>query len=167
MIKLLRSISGANDILSHTFEDLPTVLERAISVATVEASGCQFCPEAHNIIRIARHIEIKWSIYKLEANRGEFVEDLPLANECRTLKELLLSIMDIKERKPSTMSSVDTFGWAHDNRFERANFNNVAGNYTVNSISNTFIFIKQESGVGICSVIVLLILAFLFFRLLL
>jgi hypothetical protein len=75
--------------------------------------------------------------------------------------------MDIKEPKPSTMSSVHTFGWAHDNQFERANFNNVAGNYTVTSISNTFIFTKQVSGVGIYSVIVLLILGFLFFRLLL
>ena len=75
--------------------------------------------------------------------------------------------MDMKERKPSTMSSADTLGWAHDNQFEGANFTNVAGNYRVNSISNTFIFIKQESGVGVCSAIVLLILGFLFFRLLL
>jgi hypothetical protein len=75
--------------------------------------------------------------------------------------------MDVKERKPSTMSSADTLGWAHDNRFEGAKFNNVAGNYTVNSTSNTFIFIKQESGVGVCSAIVLLILGFLFFRFLL
>ena len=75
--------------------------------------------------------------------------------------------MDITEPKPSTMSSADTLGCAHDNRFEGTNFTNVAGNYTVNSISNTFIFIKQVSGVGIYSVIVLLILGFLFFRLLL
>ena len=75
--------------------------------------------------------------------------------------------MDIKECKPSTMSSVDTLGWAHDNRFEGPNFTHVAGNYGVNSISNTFIFIKQESGVGIYSMIILLISGFLFFRLLL
>ena len=74
--------------------------------------------------------------------------------------------MDIKERKPSTMSSADTLGWAHDNQFEGASFNNVAGNYAVDSSPSTFIFIKQESGVGVCSTIISLILAFIFFCLL-
>ncbi|KAF8694389.1 hypothetical protein AX14_002056 [Amanita brunnescens Koide BX004] len=163
LIKLLRFISGAEDVLSHTFEGLPPVLQQAISVASLEAS-CQLRPKACDIARIARRIQIKWSIYRLEVDRGEFAEDLP--NDCRTLRELLQSIMDIKERKPSTMSSADTLGWAHDNRFEGASFNNIAGNYTVNSSSSTFIFIKQESGVGVCSTIISLILAFIFFRLL-
>ncbi|KAF8713867.1 hypothetical protein AX14_012911 [Amanita brunnescens Koide BX004] len=162
MIELLRSISGAKDDLSDTLEDLPTVLQRAICIASLEA-GCQFCPKARDIVRIADRIQIKSSTYQLEADRVEFRENLPLANECHTLKELLQSIMDIREQ---TLHHAKR-GYpllARDNQFEGANFTNIVGNYKVNSISNTFIVIKQESGV---SVIVLLILAFLFFRLLL
>ncbi len=48
------------------------------------------------------------------------------------------------------------FGGAHDIRIEGGNIANVAGS------SNSVIFIKQELGVG---VLVLLLLALLFFRL--
>ena len=71
--------------------------------------------------------------------------------------------MDVKEPKPTTTSSASILDRAHDNRIDRAKFTNVAGN----SISNTFILIKLESGIGVGGVIVLSILAFLFFRLLL
>ena len=32
-------------------------------------------------------IQTKWSVYRLEANRGEFTQDLD--SDCRTLEELL------------------------------------------------------------------------------
>ena len=71
--------------------------------------------------------------------------------------------MDVKEHKCFTTSSAGIFDGAHNLRIDRAKFTNVAGNSTVNSFSNTFIVVKQESsGVGVRSVIVLLILAFLF-----
>ena len=67
----------------------------------------------------------------------------------------------IIENKPSTASGANILSGAHDNKISGGKFTNVRGNYTVNS--NT-ILIKQESGIGIGSVIVVLILAFLFFR---
>ena len=70
-------------------------------------------------------------------------------------------IQFIIEREPSTASGASILGGAHDNRISGAEFNNVRGNYTVNS--NT-VLIKQESGIGIGGMIVVLILAFLFFR---
>ena len=51
MADLLSSISGATGVLSDISEDLPIVLERAISMASLEAYACQFCPKAHVIIR--------------------------------------------------------------------------------------------------------------------
>ncbi|KAF8703906.1 hypothetical protein AX14_014134 [Amanita brunnescens Koide BX004] len=156
MIELLQSISEANEVLSDTFEDLSIVLERAISSASFEASGCRFCPKARDIIFIVDRIQNKWFIHRLRANH-EFLEDLQ--NDCRMLKELLQSIINVKEHKPPSASILNG---AHDNRIDRAKFTNVTGNYTVNSFSNTFVLIKQESGIGICSVIALLTLAFLF-----
>ena len=73
----------------------------------------------------------------------------------------------VEEHKPASTSSTGIFNGAHNVRIDGARFTNVAGNSTVNSFSNTFVFIKQESGVGVRSVIVLVILAFLFFLLLL
>jgi hypothetical protein len=62
-------------------------------------------------------------------------------------------------------------GGARDVRIDRARLNNVAGNFSVDSsFSNTFIYIRHESGVGFRTVLVLLlllILAFVFFRYLL
>ena len=71
--------------------------------------------------------------------------------------------MDVKEHKSFTTSSAGIFDGAHHVRIGRAKFTNVAGNSTVNSFSNTaIIFVPQESsGVGIRSVIILLILTFL------
>ena len=75
--------------------------------------------------------------------------------------------MDVKEHKCFTTSSAGIFDGAHNVRIGRAKFTNVAGNSTVNSFSNTFVLVKQESsGVGVRRVIVLLILAFLFLFLL-
>ena len=60
--------------------------------------------------------------------------------------------MDVKEHKSFTTSSADIFDSAHDVRIDRAKFTNVAGNSTVNSFSNTFVLVKQESsGVGVRS----------------
>ena len=71
--------------------------------------------------------------------------------------------MEVKEYKSFATSSAGIFDGAHHVRIGRAKFTNVAGNSTVNSFSNTFVVIKQESsGVGVRSVILLLILAFLF-----
>ena len=71
--------------------------------------------------------------------------------------------MDVKEHKSFTTSSAGIFDGAHDVRIGRAKFTNIAGNSTVNSFSNSFVLIKQASaGVGVRSVIILLILAFLF-----
>ena len=71
--------------------------------------------------------------------------------------------MNIQEHKRSATSSASIFDGAQDSRIDRVKFTNVAGN----SVSNTFISIKQESGIGVRSMIVLVILAFLFFLLLL
>ena len=71
--------------------------------------------------------------------------------------------MDVKEHKSFTTSSAGIFDSAHNVRVSGAKFSNVAGNSTVNSFSNTFVLVQQESsGVGVRSVILLLILAFLF-----
>ena len=50
-------------------------------------------------------------------------------------------------------------GGAHDLRIE-GNITNVSGS------SNLFVFVKQESGIGIRNALILLLVAFLVFRLL-
>ena len=79
------------------------------------------------------------------------------------LLRTIQSIMDAHEHKSST-SSTGILDGAHDIRIDGANITNVAGNSMVTSSSNTFILVKQESGISIRSVIVLLILVFLFFH---
>ena len=79
--------------------------------------------------------------------------------------------MDVKEHKKFATSSAGIFDRAHNIPIDGGNFSNVGGNSTVTSFSTTFVIIKQESGrgIGIHSVITLLILtilAFLSFRLL-
>ena len=71
--------------------------------------------------------------------------------------------MDVKEHKSFTTSSAGILDGAHNVRIGRVKFTNVAGNSTVSSVSNTIVLVQQESsGVGVRSVIVSLILAFLF-----
>ena len=77
--------------------------------------------------------------------------------------------MDINENQPYSPSSARMLDGARDVRIDRAKLNNVAGNFSVDSASsNTVVFyVRQESGVGFRSVLVLLlllILAFLFFH---
>lgn len=71
--------------------------------------------------------------------------------------------MDINENRPFYPSSAGMFDGARGVRIERARFNNVAGNFSVDSSSNAFIYIRQESGVGFRSVLVLLLLLMLVF----
>ena len=73
--------------------------------------------------------------------------------------------MDVEEQKPSTTSSAGILDGAHYVRIDGAKLTSVAGNSTVNR--NTFIVIKQESGIGVRNLIALSVLAFLFFYLLL
>lgn len=77
--------------------------------------------------------------------------------------------MDVHEDQPSSPSSASILEGAHDVRIDRAKITNVAGNSSADYSSNTYIFIKQESGLGFPSrnMLVLLLLASLFFRLLL
>ena len=75
--------------------------------------------------------------------------------------------MDINENQPYSPSSAHILDGARDVRIDRARLNNVAGNFSVDSSSTTFIYIRQESGLDFCSVLVLLLLliiTFLFFR---
>ena len=51
-------------------------------------------------------------------------------------------------------------GGAHDLQIEGGNITNVAGS------SNLFVFVKQESGIGFRNALILLLVAFLVFRLL-
>lgn len=73
--------------------------------------------------------------------------------------------MDVHENQSSSSPTASFLHEAHDVHIVRATVTNVGGNSTVNS-SNTFIFMKLESGMGFLSVLVLLLLTFLFFRLL-
>ena len=68
--------------------------------------------------------------------------------------------MDVKEHKQSTSSTTILDG-AQNNRIDWGEFTSVAGNST----SNTFILVKLESGIGIRSMIVLVVLVFLIFPL--
>lgn len=72
--------------------------------------------------------------------------------------------MDVEEQKPGTTSSAGMLDGARYVRIDGAKLTSVAGNSTVNR--NTFIVIKQESGIGVRSLITLLVLAFLFYLLL-
>ncbi|KAF8347355.1 hypothetical protein F5887DRAFT_958046 [Amanita rubescens] len=168
---LLHTISGANDG-SHpdTFQGLAKVLEQALSVALLTSStalsGCLFCPLASDIVRIADRIQTK-----IKAMRGEVTEDF--SSDCRTLRELLQLIMDIHKTNPmnppSSSFSASILDSANDVQIDRARFTNFAGNPTLDySSPNVFIYIKQEPGIGIRGVVVLLLLGlgFLFFLLL-
>lgn len=79
--------------------------------------------------------------------------------------------MDVKEYKLPTISSAGILAGAHNNQIDGAKFNNVGGNSTVTSFSTTFVIIKQEPGHGIdvrsvIALLILVILAFLLFRVL-
>ncbi|KAF8333345.1 hypothetical protein F5887DRAFT_994572 [Amanita rubescens] len=168
---LLHTILGTNDG-SHpdTFQDLAKVLEQALSAlltsSTTTPSGCLFCPFASDIVRIADRIQSKF-----KAMRREATEDF--SSDCRTLSELLQSIMDVHEanpmKLPSSSFSASILDNANNVQIDRARFTNFAGNPTLDySSPNVFIYIKQEPGIGIRSVVVLLLLGlgFLFFLLL-
>jgi hypothetical protein len=73
--------------------------------------------------------------------------------------------MDVHESQPSSPSSAGLLHGAHDVHIDRATLTSVGGNSLVNP-SNTFILIKQESGMGFLSMLVLLLFTFLFCRLL-
>jgi hypothetical protein len=60
----------------------------------------------------------------------------------------------------SSSLNADMLGGAHDLRIEGGNVTNVSGS------SNLFVFVKQESGIGIRNALILLLVAFLIFRLL-
>lgn len=65
MIELLQSLSGANKVLSETFEDLPMVLERAISIPSLEGSGCPHFGKARVWYRHSEHnrfVDIRCSV---------------------------------------------------------------------------------------------------------
>jgi len=78
--------------------------------------------------------------------------------------------MDVCETSstiPSFLSSAGILDKARDVQINGIRFTNVAGNSALNySSSNMFVFIEQESGIRFRSVLILLILAFLLFRLL-
>ena len=63
---------------------------------------------------------------------------------------------------PSSGSMLDG---AHDLRIDGANFTSVAGNSIWDSSSNVFVIVKQESG-SFRSMLILVLLSFLFFSLL-
>jgi hypothetical protein len=71
--------------------------------------------------------------------------------------------MDVYENRPSSAYFLDG---AHDIWIERAKLTNIAGNSSVDSSSNTLVFIKQESGIGFRNVLVLFLFTFLLFLLL-
>ncbi|KAF8333358.1 hypothetical protein F5887DRAFT_994675 [Amanita rubescens] len=173
MGRLLRTISEARSINSEPFEDLIVALEQALSLAqasrcTVASTvRCQFCPLAPDIIRIVERIQIRYDSMKARAFlwsiRRLNVENL--ASDCRRLKILLLSIMDVNEgrRTESSSSSFSAvmFDGAPDIRFRGGNIiTNVAGS------SNVVIFTQREVGIDFRSVLILLLVAFLFSRLL-
>lgn len=104
MLALLLSVSGANEALKETFEDLPLVLEQAISVALLEAAGCQFCPKARDIKRYAygccKHINISDSHssiadrIQIKCDGGGLMEEV--LHDCRMLKELLQASLHVQ-----------------------------------------------------------------------
>ncbi|KAF8333344.1 hypothetical protein F5887DRAFT_1286375 [Amanita rubescens] len=180
---LLYTTSREDDAQWDTFQDLVKVLERALSVAShsTASSRCIFCPFSPDIVRITDRIQTKYrsttkdlvplpstQIRLLGSMRANFMEDL--TSDCRTLKELLRSIMDARETSstiPPFLSSAGILDKARDVQINGTRFTNVAGNSALNySSSNMFVFIEQESGIRFRSVLILLILAFLLFRLL-
>ena len=76
--------------------------------------------------------------------------------------------MDVHEDQPSSPSSASILDGAHDVWIDRAKITNVAGNSSADHSSNTYIFIKQESGLSFPSrnMLVLMLLASVFFHLL-
>ena len=79
--------------------------------------------------------------------------------------------MDVHEtnkmNSPFSSLSASILDRASDVQIDRTRFNNFAGNSTLdNSSSNVFVYIQQESGIGFHSVVVFLLLGFLFFLLL-
>ncbi|KAF8333342.1 hypothetical protein F5887DRAFT_1286373 [Amanita rubescens] len=161
---LLRTFSSTNP-RSEAFQDLAIVLEQVLSAESLssDASECQFCPLSLEIIRIVEHIRAKYDCVMRDI-RGEFGEDLD--DDFLMLKERLQSIMDVQEHKPTILpsSNAGMFDRARDLRIDGAKFANVAGNSTVDASSNLIIVIKCNSGIGFWSTLVLLILAFLVFR---
>ena len=71
--------------------------------------------------------------------------------------------MDVYENQASSTCFLDG---VHNIWIERAKLTNIASNSSVDSSSNTLVFIKQESGIDFCSMLILLVSAFLFFLLL-
>ena len=68
---------------------------------------------------------------------------------------------------PFSSLSASMFDRANRVQINGARFNNRAGNSTLdNSYSNVFVYVKQDSGIGFRSVVILLLLGFLFFLLL-
>ena len=55
--------------------------------------------------------------------------------------------MDIKENRLYSPSSAGMLDGARDVRIGGAKLNNVAGDFSMHSSSNTFIYIRQESGI--------------------
>jgi len=74
--------------------------------------------------------------------------------------------MDVQEHKPTSLplSNAGMFDRARDLRINGAKFANVAGNSTVDASYNLVFVIKCNSGIGFWSASVLLLLAFLVFR---
>ncbi|KAF8312058.1 hypothetical protein F5887DRAFT_527416 [Amanita rubescens] len=157
------------NVRSDTVQDLFVVLERAISIISLDGSvlGCQFCLLAPEITPIADRIQNKCNsmivdlpLHQLKIH-AESMEDL--LSDCRILKELLQSITNIHENKPTkprTRSSPSMLNEAHDLRFDGAKFTNVAGNSTVDTSSNFILIIKCDSGVSLWNMLLLFLLAF-------
>lgn len=71
--------------------------------------------------------------------------------------------MDTNENRLYSPSSAGMLDGARDVRIGGAKLKNVAGDFSMHSSSNTFIYIRQESSVGFRSVLVLLLLLILLF----
>ena len=71
--------------------------------------------------------------------------------------------MDTNENRLYSPSSAGMLDGARDVRIGGAKLKNVAGDFSTHSSSNTFIYIRQDSGVGFRSVLVLLLLLILLF----
>ena len=76
-----------------------------------------------------------------------------------------MDVHEINPMKPPFSSlSASILDRAYNVQIDRARFTNLAGNSTLdNSSSNVFVYIKQESGIGFPSVVILLLSGFLFF----
>lgn len=73
--------------------------------------------------------------------------------------------MDVQEHEPTSLpSNAGMFDRARNLRIDGAKFANVAGNSTVDTSSNLVFVVKYNSGIGFWGALVLLLLAFLVFR---